>query len=407
MQNQDTSLRQDAKVIGLVGLAHSISHFSHLILAPLFPWIKQAFQLSYAELGWLMSVFFIVSGIGQALAGFVVDKIGALKVLCFGLLCLGCSALVLGYASSYPILLLGAMLAGLGNSVFHPADYAILNQRISPKRLAYAFSVHGITGNLGWVCAPLFLVGIASTTNWHSALLAAAILPFSILALLLFNRHFLETKIAKKTAHQVQNQEHVLNFLRLPAVWQCFAFFLIIALALGGIQSFAVASLQSMYAMSLVLATSAYTSYMIASALGMVIGGFLASKTSRHDYIIAWAFLISGSVMWLIATGWLPSWFIVGLMGLVGFGAGIAGPSRDLMIRAAAPKNATGRVYGVVYSGLDSGLALAPLLFGVILDANQPKWVFICIGIFQILALLTAVNVGKRTAHGAGALQAN
>lgn len=404
-----TSLRQDAQVISLVGIAHGVSHFFHLILAPLFPWLKDAFNLSYAELGLLMTVFFIVSGIGQALAGFIVDRVGARSVLFFGIVCLGLSALLLSIAQSYALLLAGSMLAGLGNSVFHPSDFTLLNKRVSTARLGHAFSVHGISGNLGWAAAPVFLTTMAGLFGWRSALLAAAFIPFAVLMLLVLRRDLLRTEdvraavvISKRTDG---SNGHALDFMRVPAVWMCFAFFFITAMALGGIQSFSSASLRALYGMSLAWATAGYTAYMLASAAGMVWGGFLAAKTSRHERTIAVSFAVSGLLAILIASGAMPALIAVLLMGAIGFGAGVAGPSRDLMIRAAAPKNATGRVYGVVYSGLDIGLAGAPVLFGALMDAHHPSWVFICIGVFQAMAIVTAVSVGTNTARKAAKVQ--
>lgn len=405
-----SSLRQDARIISLEGLAHGVSHFFHLILAPLFPWLKVAFDLSYAELGFLMTVFFIVSGVGQALSGFVVDRIGARAVLFFGIGCLGLSALVLSVAPSYAVLLAGSMLAGLGNSVFHPSCFTLLNKRVSPARLPHAFSVHGISGNLGWAAAPLFLTTVAGLSNWRTALLAAALIPAAVLLLLIIHRDLLRTDDAPAAAASSTQGgatgNNVLGFMRLRAVWMCFAFFFVTALALGGIQSFSSVSLIALYAMPLAWATTGYTAYMLASAAGMVLGGFLSARTTHHDRTIGWAFSGAGLIAIVIATGVLPAWAAVVLMGAIGFGAGIAGPSRDLLIRAAAPKNATGRVYGVVYSGLDIGLAVAPLMFGALMDANHPSWVFICIGLAQAMAILTAVSVGSNTARAAASTQA-
>ena len=394
-------LRQDAHVVGLVGLAHGISHFFHLILASLFPWLKDAFHLSFAELGLLMTVFFVVSAIGQALAGFIVDRVGARIVLFFGLACLGVSAFVLSVAQTYAFLLAGSMLAGLGNSVFHPADFTLLNKLVSPHRLGHAFSVHGISGNLGWAAAPIVLTTIAGLSDWRHALLVAAVLPLVILALLIVNRDVLHPEGAKAESDASKKiaptDTTAFAFMRLPQVWMCFAFFFITAMALGGIQSFSSASLRALYGMSLALATGGYAAYMLASALGMVWGGFIASKATRHDHTIGIAFAIASVLALVIASGLIPVWMAAALMGIIGFGAGVAGPSRDLLIRTAAPKNATGRVYGVVYSGLDTGLAIAPMLFGALMDAHHPAWVFVMIGIFQVLALLTAVGVGSKT----------
>jgi FSR family fosmidomycin resistance protein-like MFS transporter len=396
MQTDKTSLRQDARVIGLVGLAHGVSHFYHLILAALFPWLKPAFGLSYAELALLMSAFFVVSGIGQALAGFVVDRVGARAVLFFGMGMLALSALALSTAASYTLLLAGAVLAGVGNSIFHPADYTILNQRVSKARLAHGFSVHGISGNIGWAASPLFLTTVATLADWRTALLAAASLPVLVLLVLVWNRDALRPDpIVRHDAGRQPGGS--LSFLRLPAVWLCFSFFFLTAVALGGIQSFAATGLTKMYGMSLALATSAFTAYMLASAGGMLLGGFLGASNKQHDRTIAIAFAVAAALAFVLALGVVAAWMAVLLMALIGFFSGLAGPSRDLMIRAAAPANATGRVFGVVYSGLDSGLAVGPLLFGLQMDAGKPSWVFATIGLFLLLAIGTAAGVGGST----------
>jgi MFS family permease len=356
--SQDPTLRADARVIALVGVAHGTSHFYHLILAALFPWLKPAFGLSYAELGLLLTAFFVVSGIGQALAGFVVDKVGARRVLFFGVAMLGVSALVLAAAGSYPALMAGALLAGVGNSIFHPADYTLLNERVSRARLAHGFSVHGISGNIGWAAAPLFRTAVAATSSWRMALACAATLPFAVLGILWLNRSHLRAgpKPAAPAAHTAGAGTGALAFLRRPAVWMCFAFFMLTAVALGGIQAFASIGLMQLYGISRALATGSYTAYMLASAVGMLLGGFVGAGRQDHDRTVAIAFAL-----------------------------------------AAAPKNATGRVYGIVYSGLDAGLSVGPALFGLVMDAGHPGWLFAGIALFQALAIVTAVGVGGGT----------
>jgi FSR family fosmidomycin resistance protein-like MFS transporter len=390
------TLRQDARVIFLVGLAHGVSHFYHLILAALFVWIKPAFNLSYAELGLLMTVFFVISGVGQMLAGFVVDRVGATRVLFGGMATLGVAALVLAAAPSYAMLLAGALLAGAGNSVFHPADYTLLNQRVSKARLAHGFSVHGISGNFGWAAAPAFMAGVATISTWRIALLCAAAVPFAVLLLLWLNRAVLRTTPNVTAPATGAAPESAFAFLKLSTVWLCFGFFLLTAIALGGIQSFASASLVSLYGVSLATATSAYTVYMLASAAGMAGGGFIAARSRHHDRIIVVAFTTAALLAVLLAMAVLPAALVVVTMGAIGLASGVAGPSRDLLIRAAAPPNATGRVFGVVYSGLDAGLAIGPLLFGALMDFHHPAWVFLCIGLFQALAIATAVGVGGK-----------
>jgi FSR family fosmidomycin resistance protein-like MFS transporter len=389
-----TSLRQDARVIGLVGIAHGVSHFFHLILAGLFPWLKPAFGLSYAELGLLMTAFFVVSGLGQPLAGFVVDRVGARRVLFAGLGLLGVSALILAAAPGYAILMLGAVVGGAGNAVFHPADYTLLNQRVSKARLTHAFSVHGISGNLGWAAAPLFLTGVATLSSWRGALLAAAAIPFSVLLLLFLNRPALRADPAPPKSNSTEKGSGSFAFLSLPSVWICFAFFFLSSVASGGIQSFASTSLVALYGISLATGASAYTSYMLASAGGMILGGFVAARGDKPDRLIAFAFTFAALMALLLAAALVPGWLVVFVMGAIGLASGVAGPSRDLLIRASAPKNATGRVFGVVYSGLDAGVAIGPPLFGALMDAGHPSWVFICIALFQALAIGTAVGMG-------------
>jgi MFS family permease len=395
--SQDTTLRADARVIALVGLAHGTSHFYHLILAALFPWLKPAFGLSYAELGLLLTAFFVVSGVGQALAGFVVDRVGARTVLFFGMTMLGVSALVLAAAGSYPALMAGALLAGVGNSIFHPADYTLLNQRVSRARLAHGFSVHGISGNIGWAAAPLFMTSVAALSSWRMALAYAAILPFAVLGILFLNRTHLRPEPKPAAPAAAGEGAGTLSFLRLRAVWMCFSFFFLTAVALGGIQAFASIGLMQLYGISRELATGSYTAYMLASAGGMLLGGFVGAGRQDHDRTVAIAFAVAAALALLLGAAVVPGWLALPLMALVGFFSGVAGPSRDLMIRAAAPKNATGRVYGVVYSGLDSGLSVGPALFGLVMDAGHPGWLFAGIALFQALAIVTAVGVGGGT----------
>lgn len=394
-------LRHDAQVIGLVGLAHGVSHFYHLLLAPLFPWIKAEFGLSYAELGFLMTVFFAVSAVVQTASGFVVDRIGARPVLFSGLAFLGASALLLSASPGYGVMLVGAGIAGLGNGVFHPADFTLLNKHVSQPRLGHAFSVHGISGNLGWAAAPVFLVGIANFAGWRVALASASVVAFVVLAVVVVLRHLLDPREVRQAvgkpapAHAAQAQGSLLGFLRLPQVWVCWAFFLLTTFASAGIQSFAPTALTQLYAMPFTLATACYTVYMLCSAGGMIVGGFAASRTTNHDRLIAVSFLVSGALAALVGLAVTPAVLVPVLFGVIGFGAGTAGPSRDLLVRAAAPAGATGRVYGVVYSGLDIGLATGPLFFGALMDAHLPAWLFYTIGALQVVAIVTAVSVGN------------
>ncbi len=402
----DAPSQRDAEVISLVGLAHGTSHFFHLMLPPLFPWLMADFSLSYTEAGFLMTVFFVVSGIGQAMAGFVVDRIGARPVLMFGIGTLGLSGLVLSLATSYPGLLAAAVVAGVGNSIFHPADFTLLNRRVSSPRLGHAFSIHGLSGNLGWAAGSVVMAGVATASTWRNAALVAALVGFAVLALLLLRRRVLADAAGAAVAAPAAKADSkpasgALAFLRSGAVWLCFAFFLITTCAFGVLQQYGPAILHNFYALALPLASMGLTAYLLGSALGMVVGGFVGARFEDSDFVIAPALSVSAATALLLASGVSPTAAILPLMALIGFGVGVAGPSRDLLVRRAATAQfgatAYGRVYGFVYSGLDIGLALSPLIFGPMLDAGRYGAPLIGVAALQVAALLLAVVVGSGT----------
>lgn len=390
-------VRQDVHLIGLVGVAHLISHFSQLLLPPLFPWLKEAFGVSYVQLGFLSAIFFTVSCAVQALAGFVVDRIGPRPVLFVGLALLATAAF--GYASSrsYSMLAFFAVVAGVGNGVFHPVDYTLLNRKVHPTRLSHAFSAHGITGSLGWALAATMMAPLAVAFGWRVPLVCAGVLGCTVLAVLWWGRDHLalDLAVAKPESSVAGPVEHSLAFLRIPAVWMCFSFFLFYAMALSGIQTFAPASARVLHDVSLEAAALCLSSYMVCSAFGMVIGGFLASDPSRCERIIGAGFGLAALVALAIGFADIPAFAVPALFGVMGLVTGAAGPSRDLIVKRASPANATGRVYGVVYSGLDIGQAIAPLLFGRLMDLNRPALVWLGIALVQGVLIVGAFNVRK------------
>ena len=404
---KDPAARRDARVIGLVGLAHGTSHFFHLLLPPLFPWLMHDFGLNFTEVGALMTIFFIVSGTGQAASGFVVDRFGPRRVLFFGLGCLALSGFALGLADGYATLAVSAALAGLGNSVFHPVDFTILNRRVSLPRLGYAFSAHGLSGNLGWAAAPMFMAGIAALAGWHWAGLAAGLLAAGVLALLVWQRDLLAVEERVAQAAPPARTERLHNpfaFLQSPGVWLCFAFFFVTTLALGVLQTFSPALLNKVYGLSLTAATSCLTAYMLGGAAGILVGGVLASRGGSHDRVISGALSLSTACALILALSIVPAWSVVGLMAVLGFGVGVAGPSRDLLVRQAATagfgKAAFGRVYGFVYSGLDVGFAIAPLIFGPLMDRGHFVAVLGGVALLQGLAIVSALSVGMQSRIG-------
>ncbi len=395
--SQATPLRKDAKIMSLVGIAHASSHFGHMLLPPLFPVFMKEFGLSFAQVGLLMSVFFVVSGIGQALAGFVVDKVGARPVLFAALATFFSACLVASNAQGYGWLVAAAALAGLANCPFHPIDFSILNQRVSSARLGYAFSVHGLSGSLGWALTPILLVGLMGIIGWRNAYLVTAGVYALVLAVLLINREHLITTVVKK--QEASAHASSVDFLKLPVVWWCFAFFLLSTITLAVVQSYSTSILKAMHGVSLEAATATLTAYMLSSAVGILLGGFVSARmgAQRSDRVVAVCMSVGAACMMLAGSGWLGAFGSMALLAATGLAVGIGGPSRDMMIKRATPKGATGRVYGTVYSGLDVGFAIAPLIFGLMMDRQLYSLTMVTSAFALILAVFAALAVGRRT----------
>src|SRR5258708_7029987 len=277
----ENTLRGDATVISLVGFAHGTSHFFHFVLPPLFPWLMREFDLTFTQVGAAMTVFFVVSGIGHALAGFVVDRVGGLRVLYGGVALLALGGMGYALAQSYPMLLAAAAIAGLGNSVFHPADYTLLNRRVSASRLDHAFSVHGLSGSLGWAAAPVFVLAIAESMGWRAACVGASIVGIAALAFLFANRRTLQDA-GPLLAERARRRGGSFAFLGAPVVWMCFTFFFVAVIAFGGLQNYAPAIFHQSYGVTLAFATTALTAYLLASAAGVAPGGFFAPPAGRQ-----------------------------------------------------------------------------------------------------------------------------
>lgn len=394
------TLRKDATVISLVGFAHGVSHFFHFVLPPLFPWLMRDFGLTFTQVGSAMMVFFVVSGVGQALAGFVVDRFGALRVLCGGMVLLALSGLALASAATFPMVLVAWAIAGLGNSVFHPADFTLLNRRVSTTRLGHAFSVHGLSGSLGWAAAPVFVIAIAEVSSWRMAAVGASVVGFLALAFLLLNRRSLADELSAAPA-EPRKKGGSFAFLSVGIVWMSFLFFLLSVMAFGGLQNFGPPVLERTYGISFALATTGLTAYLLGSAAGVVAGGFFASKGEHQDRLVAVTLGAAALCAVALASGSVPGWSVVTLMALMGAFVGFAGPSRDILVRRAATSTvgagAFGRVYGFVYSGIDTGLAIAPIAFGPLMDAGRYSQVLWGVAALQTLAIGAALTVGSRS----------
>lgn len=384
------TLRQDVRVIGLIAVAHGLSHFYQLVVAVLFPLIKQDLGVSYAALGAATAAYYTVSGICQTLAGFAVDRFGARRVLLIGLALCSLGVLLAGLAQSYAMLVVAFLVAGLGNSVFHPADFAILNARVDAKRLGYAFSFHGIGGTLGWALAPAFSYGLAALTSWHMALVVASALGVVMIGLIVVNGdaiHGLPRERAAQASAPTTLRED-LRVLTATPVLMCFLYFLLLAAALIGLQNFGVAGMVALYHAPVALASSALTAFLVGGAAGILTGGYVAGRARRHDLVAAGGMLASALAVLLLASGVLSNALIAPTLALAGFCSGMTNPSRDLLVRGATPPGASGKVYGFVYSGLDVGSMATPVLYGWMLDRAMAAGVFY--GVFAVLLLSVA-----------------
>ena len=398
----------DFQVMTLVSFAHATSHFFHLVIPSLFPWLMADFGLSFTRAGALTTAFFVVSGVGQAAAGFAVDRWGAQKVLSAGLALLALSALTLALAHGYPALLAAALLAGAGNAVFHPADYTVLNHNVSPPRLGHAFSAHGVAGNVGWALAPILMTGIAAAAGWRIAALAAGSIGLLALASVVLFRGTLAVPASHHAVSDGAPRSSPVAFLRVGAVWMCFLFFFFSTMGLSALQNFAPAVMNHVYGLPLTAAASALTAYLLGGAAGIAAGGFLAARYEAHERVVA-VLLITAAVMALgLATGTVPGVLVLPLMTLFGFFTGTATPSRDLLVRRAAMdrfgKGSFGRIYGFVYSGLDAGLATAPVLLGPVMDRGMFPAVLYAVALFQGFAVVAALGVGQARMERAAAV---
>jgi MFS family permease len=375
------------RTLGLISVAHWVSHFHIFALPMLFPFLKQQLNVGYVELGFALTVFAVVSGLTQAPIGYLADHLGARKILLMGL-CVGGGALIaLGLHLSYSWLVASAALLGLANSVYHPANYAILSAHMNEARMGRAFSVHTFAGFLGGAVAPAVMAALMATTGGHGALIVAgAIGP--LVALLLLGAGIPDARAAgKKTGGGDAPKQSVIT----PALIVLTVFFLLLSLSNAGISNFGVVALMSGYGATFSAANLALTAYLGASAAGVLAGGFLADHTERHGQLAAACFAVNAAILLLVAAVSLPQLLLAAAMGLAGFLSGVIAPSRDMMVRNAAPAGAAGRAFGIVSTGFNIGGIISPLLFGWIMDQNLPHWVFgISVG-FMVLTVALAL----------------
>lgn len=398
------SARDDWRTIGLVGSAHAGSHFFQLVIPSLFVPLGSAFGLDFAQLGLLMTVFFVVSGLGQVASGFIVDRIGPRPVLWFGMGTFVLSALLLATAGGYGTLMLAAIVGGIGNSVFHPADFSILNHRVAPNRLGHAFSAHNLTGTLGWALSPLFVVTISEWLGWRVAAFGVAALMAAILLGLVWGKRSLHVQGTRDLPKQVMHANEssgaglLATFSQLlasPALWGAFLFFVCATIAFSAVQNYTIPLMGEIYGMTVVAAGTVLSGYMAGQILGMFAGGFLVNATAKSELVVFASLIAAAFVFVLLASGWVPLALAALAMALAGFFSGLSAPSRDMLVRKVTPKKSVGSVYGLVYSGLDVGSALGPVMFGLLLDAGVRSGPWLGAAVAFVAAALLANQIGR------------
>jgi len=388
------TLRHDVRIIGLVGSVHCLSHLFQLTLPPLFPLINAEFHVGYATLGALLSVFYLASGACQFAAGFAVDRIGARPVLLAGIGLMAGGMLLAGFVPGVYWLFPLVALMGLGNGVFHPADFAVLNANVDPRRLGHAYSTHGIGGSLGYAAAPILSYGIGSAFGWRVAVLTMGVVGLAALAALAMHKGAFRSRPHSSGAAAARPPSIAL-FMQTP-ILLCFAYFCVLTLATTGIQTFAGTVLNAAYAIPIGVATSALAAYLLGNMAGILAGGFLAARTRHHDRVAAAGLAIGASLMFFVAATPAAASLAVPLFTLTGFVLGATAPSRDMIVRNATPPGASGRVYGFVYSGFDMGATVAPLAIGTLLDHGMPRAVFVAIALCMLFAIATVLQVRRR-----------
>ncbi|MBR0698877.1 MFS transporter [Bradyrhizobium sp. 62B] len=381
-----------------ISIAHWVSHFHLLVLPMLFPFLKAQLGVGYIELGFALTVFAVVSGLTQAPTGYLVDHFGARKILLIGLTLGGCALILLGLHLSYVSLIACAVLLGLANSVYHPADYAILAEHMDEARMGRAFSIHTFAGFLGGAVAPAIVAGLVTMSSGVGALIASGAIGI-LVALLLLSMNIPDAGASKKKPGAANAPKQAVI---TPALITLTALFMLLSLSVAGINNFGVVALMSGYGTSYSAANVMLTAFLGASAAGVLAGGFLADHTERHGYVAAACFAVNAAIVLLIALVTLPGWILTAAMTLAGFLSGVIAPSRDMLVRNAAPPGAAGRAFGIVSTGFNLGGIVSPLLFGWIMDQGAPHWVFGASVIFMVATVvLSPFTERKREANAA------
>ncbi|MBU2532683.1 MAG: MFS transporter [Alphaproteobacteria bacterium] len=389
--------RQTRTLIG-VASAHWLSHVHIMVLPPLFPVLNSELGLSYIQLGFAITLFGLVSGLTQAPMGVLVDRFGARGILVAGL-CLGGAAFIaIGLMPTYPVLLIGATIAGLANSVYHPADYALLSAGMDDRRMGRAFSIHTFAGFVGGALAPVMMALIAAKAGVGTALIVAGALgPLVALFLLILGLPDSRAEPEPRTDGTIAKKSTFLEVCSAP-ILMLMLFFVLLGLSTGGINGFGVAALIKEYGVNYQTASLALTLFLGFASAGVLAGGVLADKTERHGNVAAACFAINAIIVFAIAFMTPPVVVLMAMLSAAGFLSGLIAPSRDMLVRKAAPQGAAGRAFGIVSTGFNIGSIIGPMIYGYIMDLDLPRVVFMVSACFMLTTVILALATERREA---------
>jgi MFS family permease len=376
-------------------VAHWLSHVYLLVLPILFPYFRDTLSVSYLELGLAVTIFSCVSAATQTPIGFWVDRIGPKRVLIAGIVLGGLSFVFLSQALSYQALLLTAAMLGLANSVYHPANYAILSGSIQDRWMGRAFSIHTFAGHVGTALTPVLVALLYDSFGGRGAILGIGLLGL-IVALALMSS---PAAVDGEPAGPKRDDNGVRTLLSMPRLWMLTGFFLLLSISLAGISNFAIVAFESGYGMSVTTATLALSGYLGASATGVLAGGLLADRIERHGAMVALCFGINAVLIGVVAAFSLQTSVTIALMALAGFLSGLIAPSRDMLVRKAAPHGATGRAFGLVTTGFSLGGIVGPLVFGRIMDLQLPRLVFAVAALTMLVSLVLSLAADRESAQ--------
>jgi MFS family permease len=386
----------ELRLIAGVSAAHFVSHYYILVLPPLFAFIRADYGVSYTEIGLALPVFNAVSAVLQTPAGFLIDRVNARLVLVAGLLCGAAGLAIASVIDSYWVLIAMFALMGLGNTVYHPANYALLSRHVAPKRISQAYSIHTFAGLAGGAVAPATLLMMHAHFGWRGAFMGAAILGFVVAAVLMFQRDEAVEKLATKPRSDAPSTDSSWRLLLSAPILINFVFFMLLALTNFGLMNFSVVALGALHGTPPVTANAALTSNLALGAIGVLIGGFVAAQTKRHNWVAAVCMAATGIACVLMASIDLGTVLLILVMSVSGLMTGALMPSRDMIVREVTPPGAFGKVFGFVTNGFNISGMLSPLICGALMDRGEPRLLVLVLAASAALAVVTVVSMPRR-----------